>query len=124
MKNSIVFLLLIFSFSTLLAQPGNKMEWTDNQYPSYIKRMNQFGERPDWSHNGKKVLFVGRSFGDVYEMDIATGTVTPVTHHYYHGGYLRAHYLSNGDILLLGPKKFDPTNWRWEIHRLYGGPFA
>lgn len=109
-----ILLILLFSFSTFgwsNAQPDSKMKWTDNQYPTYIRRMNQFGERPDWSHDSKKVLFVGRSFGDVYEMDIATGTVTPLTHHYYHGGYLRAMYLSNGDILLLGPKNFDPSNW-------------
>jgi len=86
--------------------------WTDVQFPAYIKRLNQFGERPDWSHDGKKILFVGRSFGDVYELEVATGTIKPVTHHYYHGGYLRALYLSNSDILLLGPKSFSPDNWR------------
>ncbi len=94
------------------AQTPGEAPWTDNHYPAYIRRLNLFGERPDWSHDGKKILFVGRSFGDVYEIEVATGAVTPVTHHYYHGGYLRAHYLSSGDILLLGPKKFDPTDWR------------
>jgi hypothetical protein len=110
-----IFLILFITFSLFgssNAQPDSKMKWTDVNYPSYIKRMNMFGERPDWSHDSKKVLFVGRSFGDVYEMDIAKRTVIPLTHHYYHGGYLRAMYLSNGDILLLGPKKFDPTNWQ------------
>ena len=108
-------LILVFSISILVganAQTENNFKWTDVHYPSYIRRLNFFGERPDWSLDSKKVLFVGRSFGDVYEMDIATGIVTPLTHHYYHGGYLRAMYLSNGDILLLGPKKFDPTNWQ------------
>lgn len=90
----------------LYGQPQTEDEWTDNYFPSYIKRMNEFGERPDWSPDGKKVLFVARSFGDVFEMDVATGTIRPVTHHYYHGGYLRALYLSNGDILLVGPKAF------------------
>jgi len=95
-----------------LAQQGQEKEWTDTKFPSYIKRMNYFGERPDWSHDGKKILFVGRSFGDVYEMDVATGKIQAITHHYYHGGYLRALYLSNGDILLLGPKSFPSDNWK------------
>ena len=112
MKNSISFLVSLLIWGVSFAQTKPEIEWTDTQYPSYIKRLNYFGERPDWSQDNKKVLFVGRSFGDVYEMNIATGMVTPLTHHYYHGGYLRALYLSNGDILLLGPKKFDPTNWR------------
>jgi Tol biopolymer transport system component len=98
----------VLSFS----QPVIDNEWTDSKFPAYIKRMNQFGERPDWSHDGKKVLFVSKSFGDVFEMDIATGTIIPLTHHYYHGGYLRALYLSNGDILLLGPKTFPSDNWQ------------
>ena len=102
----------------LYAQSGNQNEWTDTQFPSYIKRMNYFGERPDWSHDGKKILFIARTFGDVYEMDVATGTIMPLTHHYYHGGYLRALYLSNGDILLLGPKSFPPDNWQEARFRL------
>src|SRR5665647_1608724 len=93
------FLLCIyFSTNVLYAQPAKEKSWTDTEFPSYIKRMNYFGERPDWSHDGKKILFVGRSFGDVYEMDVATGAIQAMTHHYYHGGYLRAMYLSNGDI--------------------------
>jgi hypothetical protein len=112
MKKLIILLGLLIVCGVSLAQTKPEMEWTDTQYPSYITRLNYFGERPDWSHDGKKVLFVGRSFGDVYEIDVETGKVLPVTHHYYHGGYLRATYLSNGDILLLGPEKFDPTDWR------------
>lgn len=115
----------------LYAQSVNENEWTDNKFPSYIRRMNQFGERPDWSHDGKKILFVSKSFGDVFEMDIATGTILPMTHHYYHGGYLRALYLSNGDILLLGPKSFPSDNWQearfkltelWVLSKNLDGP--
>ena len=113
------------------AQPDNDNVWTDTQFPSYIRRLNFFGERPDWSPDGKKILFVARSFGDVYEMDVATGTILPLTHHYYHGGYLRALYLSNGDILLLGPKSFPSDNWQegrfkltelWVLSKKLDGP--
>lgn len=100
------------------AQQEKEKEWTDTEFPSYIKRMNYFGERPDWSHDGKKVLFVERSFGDVYEIDIATGIIRPLTHHYYHGGYVRALYLSNGDIMLVGPKSFPTDNWQEARFRL------
>lgn len=109
-KVLIIFTLLIAS--QLNAQPKLEDVWTDNQYPDYIKRISQWGERPDWSHDGKKILFVARTFGDVYEIEIATGIIRPITHHYYHGGYSRALYLSNGDILLLGPKYFSSDNWK------------
>lgn len=112
MKNSISFLILLLTCSISFAQTKPNMVWSDTEYPSYIKQLNYFGERPDWSPDGKKILFVGRSFGDVYELDFETGKILPLTHHYYHGGYLRALYLSNGDILLLGPEKFDPSDWK------------
>ncbi len=108
--SGLVFCLALLTMA--MGAPVPAADWTDTQFPAYIRRLNFFGERPDWSLDGTKILFVGRSFGDVYELEVATGAVTPVTHHYYHGGYLRALYLSNGDILLLGPKKFDPANWR------------
>jgi len=114
-KLAIKLLFLSASFfitGMLNAQQGIQNEWSDTTFPSYIKRMNYFGERPDWSPDGKKFLFVARSFGDVYEMDVATRIVRPLTHHYYHGGYLRALYLSNGDIALIGPKSFPSENWK------------
>ncbi len=76
--------------------------------PPHIRRLTWFGERADWSNDGTKILFVEKTFGDVYEADVATGRIRPVTHHYPHHGYTRALYLSNGDILLSGPRAFDP----------------
>jgi Tol biopolymer transport system component len=99
--------------SDMKSQENRTIEWTDTTYPNYITRVTDFGERADWSHDGKRILFVERSFGDVYEYDLEKGTYRPLTHHYYHGGYVRALYLSNGDILLSGPKDFPGEDW-WE----------
>src|SRR5258705_5991826 len=76
--------------------------------PPHIKRVTWFGERADFSHDGKRILFVEKTFGDVYEVELATGIIRALTHHYPHYGYTRALYLANGDILLSGPEKFDP----------------
>jgi Tol biopolymer transport system component len=77
--------------------------------PPHIMRLTYFGERADWSHNGKRILFVGKTYGDVYEVEIATRIIRPITHHFYHGGFVRAMYLANGDILLSGSTSFDAT---------------
>ena len=77
------------------------------ELPSHIRQVTTFGQRADWSHDGKKILFIEKTFGDVYELTLETGEVRPLTHHYYHEGYVRALYLSNGDILLSGARKFD-----------------
>jgi hypothetical protein len=75
--------------------------------PPYIKRLTHFGQRADWSHDGKRILFLSRTFGDAYELELETGIIRPVTHHYFHEGYTRALYLANGDILLSGAREFD-----------------
>jgi hypothetical protein len=81
-----------------------------DELPPHIRRLTWFGERADWSHDGKRILFLEKTYGDVFEAEVNTGVVRPVTHHYHHLGYTRALYLSNGDILLSGPEAFDPKN--------------
>ena len=75
--------------------------------PPQITRLTRFGQRPDWSHDGKRILFIEKTYGDVFEVELQTKTVRPLTHHYYHEGYTRALYLSNGDLLLCGSRRFD-----------------
>ena len=78
-----------------------------DKLPPHIKQITHFGQRADWSHDGRHILFIERTFGDVYEVEIKTKIIRPITHHYFHEGYTRALYLSNGDILLSGSRQFD-----------------
>lgn len=108
-----IFCLLLVLILTACA--GNNTEHSvpaiTNSFPfelsDHIIQITTFGQRADWSHDGKKILFIEKTFGDVYEVTIETREVRPLTHHYYHEGYVRALYLSNGDILLSGARKFD-----------------
>ncbi|MCG8701473.1 MAG: hypothetical protein MI922_25710, partial [Bacteroidales bacterium] len=78
--------------------------------PTFITPVTTFGQRPDWSHDNRHVIFLEKTYGDVYEVDIVTREVIPLTHDYYHEGYTRALYLPNGDILLSGAREFDAKN--------------
>lgn len=78
--------------------------------PPHITQLTFFGARADWSSDGKRVLFLSKTFGDAMEIDLATKTTRNLTAHYPHHGYTRALYLSNGDILLSGPQEFDVAN--------------
>jgi hypothetical protein len=78
-----------------------------DELPGYIRRVTHFGQRADFSHDGKRILFIEKTFGDVYEVELETGIIRPMTHRYYHEGYTRALYLANGDILLSGARQFD-----------------
>lgn len=109
-------LLFVLSFcSVLFAQQGPptgfKSGHPDSELPSYIRKVCGFGERPDWSPDGKKILFVDKPMGEVYELDLESGMIVPKTRHFMHFGFTRALYLVNGDILLSGPvKNWDPTD--------------
>jgi len=80
----------------------------DQDLPPQITRATFFGERADWSHDGRRILFVEKTFGDAYEIDLQTRELRLLTGRYHHYGYTRALYLANGDILLSGPAAFDP----------------
>ncbi|MHC4557862.1 MAG: TolB family protein, partial [Planctomycetota bacterium] len=74
------------------------------------RRVTHFGQRADFSHDGKRILFIEKTFGDVYEVDLKTKIIRLMTHRYYHEGYTRALYLVNGDILLSGARQFDAND--------------
>jgi hypothetical protein len=79
-----------------------------DELPPHITQITAFGERADFSHDGKRILFLSKTFGDAMEVDLATRSIRNLTAHYPHHGYTRALYLANGDILLSGPEAFDP----------------
>jgi hypothetical protein len=95
------------------AEEGSKQGKSPlDELPPWITRATHFGQRADWSHDAKRILFIEKTFGDVYEVELATKIIRPMTHHYYHEGYTRALYLANGDILLSGARKFDAEDPR------------
>lgn len=112
-NTGVFFMLLIGTVAGMLGADGCGAQ--DGQsplenLPPHITRLTHFGQRADWSHDGRRILFIEKTYGDVYEVDLQTRTIRPMTHHYYHEGYTRALYLSNGDILLSGAPEFDARN--------------
>ena len=99
------------AWSSCQASEGKRKSPLD-ELPAHIKQVTCFGERADWSHDSKKILFLEKTFGDAYEINLATRVIRPLTHHYFHEGYTRALYLANGDILLSGARQFD-ANAPW-----------
>jgi len=72
--------------------------------PPGQRLVSAFGERPVFSPDGKKLAFMGKSYGDAFEYDLATGAIRNLTAHFPHKGFLRVQYLSDGSYLLLGPR--------------------
>src|SRR5947208_12057892 len=95
------------TWAVVAAEPESRQSPADH-LPPHITQVMSFGERADWSRDGKRILFLSKTFGDAMEIDLATKRVRNLTAHYPHHGYTRALYLANGDILLSGPDAFDP----------------
>jgi hypothetical protein len=74
-----------------------------------IRQLTDFGERPVWSPDGGRIAFMDKEFGNAYELVLATGETQCITCEFEHQGFLRVHYMKDGDYLLLGPKKFTST---------------
>ncbi len=72
-------------------------------------RLLEAGLRPDWSHDGKRLLFLDDLVGNVFEIDVESRNVRPLTSHFDHAGFTRARYLASGDILLCGPQPSDAS---------------
>jgi len=69
-----------------------------------ITRLTDFGERPVWSPDGKKIAFVEKEFGEIYEYELDSTKLECITCGFEHPGFLRVHYMKDGDYLLLGPE--------------------
>lgn len=108
---SISALACVFRLSTGAAEATAAQSPVDH-LPPHITQLTSFGERADFSHDGKRILFLTKTFGDAMEIEIATRKIRNLTAHYPHHGYTRAHYLANGDMLLSGPDAFDVTKTR------------
>jgi hypothetical protein len=116
MKTMLAFAVLAFlqpSFSQ-----GSVFDRIAKDAPPYLTPLLEWGQRPEWSLDGKYIYFLPRDFSDVFRYELETGTIYPVTTHFYHHTFNRVLCMGNGDLLLLGPETFDPTN-PWEFrHKL------
>ena len=108
MKFTVITLLFAFLIHRGFAAEPEAGQSPADHLPPHIAQVTGFGERADWSHDGKKILFLSKTFGDAMEFDLASKRIRNLTAHYPHHGYTRALYLSNGDILLSGPEVYDP----------------
>ena len=59
--------------------------------------------RADRSPDGQRLLFLDAPIGDVWEHDLASGATRNLTGAFLPGTVLRAHHLTNGDVLLCAP---------------------
>lgn len=88
--------------------------------PPHITPLTHFGERAVWSPEGRRLAFVHKTLGDVFELELASGDLRCLTCTFAHPGYLRVHYLPSGDYVLVGPAVVeDREAARWKHAELW-----
>jgi Tol biopolymer transport system component len=95
----------LLATSTLGAQPRTSGSPEDH-LPAAITQLSGFGERAVWSPDGRRIAYMSKSFGDAFEIDLKTRLTRLLTGHFRHAGFLRVHYLPNGDYFLIGARDF------------------
>ncbi|KIW70534.1 hypothetical protein PV04_02795 [Phialophora macrospora] len=101
LQHALALALAVTTTTTLTAAAPTARQ--DHREP---RQLTWFGERPAFSPDSKSIAFLDQSYGDVLEYDIKTGHITVLTH-YPNEGYLRAQYLNNGDLLLIGAASYE-----------------
>jgi hypothetical protein len=71
--------------------------------PPYVRKVLGHGMRPDWSPDGRRLLYLDAPLGDVWRLDLRTGRKRNLTGSLHAHGFLRAHHLPSGDLVLCGP---------------------
>lgn len=109
---------LFLSCAMILLPAASSLAGEGKRKPPYTladaQRLSSFGERPAFSPDGKRVAFVGRTFGDAFEIDLATGKLRNLTAGIPHQGILRIQYLANGDYLVTAPRVYRDRSSRFE----------
>ena len=97
---------LVVSSSSLVGAQARPTGSPEDHLPPNVTQLTGFGERAVWSPDGARIAFMSRSFGDAFEIDLKTRITRLLTGHFRHAGFLRVHYLPNGDYFLIGARDF------------------
>ena len=107
MPTAILIVALVVAAPFMLRGQATKQGSPEENLPANITRLTGFGERASWSPDGTRIAFMGKSFGDAFEIDLKSHFTRLLTGQFHHAGFLRVQYLPNGDFFLIGARTFE-----------------
>lgn len=109
MKRDLLFLITILLYFTSCNRPGPSGCFPEDKLPENVEPVTSFGQRSEWSLDGKEIFFVDSAGGDVWKVNVRTKKLKKITKPEYRPdghGYYRVMFLHNGDLLLnCGPER-------------------
>jgi hypothetical protein len=113
-------LLLVSGTDATRAEDGvsNVLPSPMNNLPPHMRVLIEWGQRPEFSHDGQYVYFVAKAWNEVFRIHVKSGKIEPMTLHFWHEGFQRVLCLPSGDLLLLGSDQFDAKDPNANRHRL------
>lgn len=106
---------LILAAALARAQAPLKQASPLDHLPPDTEVLTHFGERADFSPDGREIAFMAKSFGDAFVIRLDTRIIRCLTCNVPAAAFLRIMHLANGDYLLIGPERF--TDIRTSRHR-------
>jgi Tol biopolymer transport system component len=77
--------------------------------------LSAFGERASFSPDGRRIAFVGKAYGDAYEIDLATRQIRNLTRDVPHQGIVRIQFLPDGSYLVTAPQRYQGPDSRGRL---------
>jgi hypothetical protein len=97
----------LLAFSLVGCGPGVEVGFRSgspaDDLPPWITPLIAPALRPDWSADGRHLVYLDALVGNVHELELASGVSRALTAHFEQRGFTRARYLASGDLLLCGP---------------------
>jgi len=112
----------IVGFACALATLGSSPAEAEPYSLDDARMLSPFGGRANFSPNGERIVFVGKTYGDAYEIEIASGKIRNLTGGFPHQGIVRIQFLSDGNYLVTAPRVHFGPNTRahlemWFLHK-------
>ena len=79
LTSSLTTIMLLMTFVIpATAQDSNDKKRLAEELPGHITQVTNFGQRADWSHDGKRILFIEKTYGDVFEAEVLLPLFVPL----------------------------------------------
>lgn len=111
MKKSAFLSVLTLAFIISCSSPDPSGCFPKEKLPGNIEPLTSFGQRAEWSLDGREIFYIDSAGGDVWKVSVKSKKLQKITKLEFRPeghGYYRVMFLANGNLLLnCGPRRHE-----------------